>query len=333
VGRGRRPAALAQGLFAWDASWYRAIAEQGYAELPKPALRFFPLFPMLGRWLGEVFLDHPEVALLVIANGAALVFAALLHRLALRETGDEGFARRAAWFAAVLPPAMALVLGYADSLAMCFAVGVFLCVRSDRWAAAIPLGVLAGVCRPVGVLLAVPVAVEAWRGFIGASVRERGLRIAAAAAPVAGLGAYLAWAGARFGDAFEPLTVQSRRNLRGGFVDPVTRTIDAIGDLGGGDRFGSGLHIVWIALAAALVVVLARRFAASYAWYGATAVVLALTARNLDSFERYAMSTFPLLIGIAAITDREQVNRAVVALAAGGLVAYSTLAFLGTYVP
>jgi hypothetical protein len=333
VGSGRRPVALTQGLYAWDASWYRSIAEQGYASLPRPALRFFPLFPLLGRWLGEVFLDHPEVALLVIANAAALVFAALLHRLTMQETGDAALARRAAWYAAILPPAMFLVLGYADALAMCFAVGVFLCMRSGRWVAAIPLGVLAGICRPVGVLLVVPLAVEAWRGFSASSARDRAARVAAVVAPVAGLAAYLAWVGTRFGDAFEPLTVQNRRDLRGGFVDPVTRVIDAIGDLGGGDRFGSGLHIVWVALCAVLVVLLARRLPASYAWYGATAVVLALTARNLDSFERYAMSTFPLVIGVGLLVAREQLDKAVLALAAGGLVLYSTLAFLGQYVP
>src|SRR5262249_27471094 len=43
VGRGPRPVPLGQGLFAWDAAYYRAIAEHGYDSLPKAALRFFPL--------------------------------------------------------------------------------------------------------------------------------------------------------------------------------------------------------------------------------------------------------------------------------------------------
>lgn len=333
IGSGRRPVTLAQGLFAWDAGWYRSIAEQGYAALPPEALRFFPLYPVTSRWLGYAFFDHPEIALLVIANAAALVFAALLHRLTLHETGDPGLARRAAWFATIVPPAMVLVLGYAEALAMCFAVGVFLCIRSGRWVAAIPLGLLAGLCRPVGLLLVVPIAVEGLRGWRTAGTRARVERLGAVASPAAGMGVYLVWAGLRFGDVFEPLTIQNRRSLRGGFVDPVTRIADAVRDLAEGDRFGSGLHIVWVAVCAVLVVVLARRLPASYAAYAATAVLLALTARNLDSFERYAMSTFPLLIAVASITDREEMNRALIALAAGGLVAYSTLAFVGSYVP
>ena len=86
-------------------------------------------------------------------------------------------------------------------------------------------------------------------------------------------------------------------------------------------------------MCAALVVVLARRLPASYAAYAATAVVLALSARNLDSFERYAMSTFPLVIGVALVTGRAPVDRVVSALAAAGLVGYSLLAFFGSYVP
>lgn len=338
IGTGRRPAQLAQGLFAWDAAWYRAIAEHGYGALAHEALRFFPLYPLTGRGLGFLLLDHTAVGLLVVANAGALVFAALLHRLTLRETGDPDAARRAAWYAAVLPPAMVLVLGYAESLALCFAAGMFLFMRSprpghQRWLAVVPLGIAAGLCRPVGVLLVVPAAIEAARGWHDAPANERVARIGAVVSPGVGMAIYLAWVGARFGDPLDPLTIQNRSSLRGGFVDPFTRIIDAVGDLTGGDRFGSGLHILTIAACVVLVVVLAKRLPASYAAYAATAVVLALTARNLDSFERYAMSTFPLIIAIALLTSRRDVDRTVNAAMAGGMVAYSMLAFFGTYVP
>jgi hypothetical protein len=333
IGHGHRPVQLGQGLFSWDASWYRAIAEHGYAAIPHEALRFFPLYPLTGRAVGFLLLDHTAVGLLVVANGAALVFSALLHRLTLRETGDADAARRAAWYAAIVPPALALVLGYAESLALCFAVGMFLCLRSQRWLWAVPLGILAGLCRPVGVLLVVPAAIEAWRAWGTATAKERFERVAAVVSPVVGVGIYLVWVGLRFDDATAPFDIQSRPSLRGGFVDPVTRVIDAVGDLTGGDRFGSGLHILTILACGVLVVVLARRLPASYAAYGAAAVLLALTASNLDSFERYALSTFPFIIAIAVVTKRREVDRAVLALMAGGLVAYSTLAFYGSYVP
>ncbi|MCJ7436237.1 MAG: hypothetical protein MUP97_00535 [Acidimicrobiia bacterium] len=333
LGRTGRSLPLAQGLLSWDAAWYRAIAEHGYGSLPREAFRFFPLYPLLGRWTGVVLLDHTAAALLLLANAGGLVFAALLYRLTLRETADAATARRAAWFATLLPPAMVLVLGYAESLALCLGVGLFLLMRSRRWLPAIPLGVLAGLCRPVGLLLVVPTAIEALRGWLSASTRERAASLAAVGSPVVGTGLYLAWVGSQTDDPLLPFSIQSRPKLRGSLVDPVSRSVDAVGDLFGTERFGSGLHIVWIVLCAALVVVLARQLAASYAAYAAAAVLLALTASNLDSFERYAMSTFPLVIGVALVTKRPAMERAGLVLASGGLVAYATLAFYGRYVP
>src|SRR5262249_57635658 len=47
IERARRPVQLGQGLFAWDAAFYRDIAEHGYGAVRTGALRFFPLLPLL----------------------------------------------------------------------------------------------------------------------------------------------------------------------------------------------------------------------------------------------------------------------------------------------
>ena len=44
-------AKLDEGLMAWDGQYYRAIAELGYAHADPDAVRFFPAYPLLGRWL------------------------------------------------------------------------------------------------------------------------------------------------------------------------------------------------------------------------------------------------------------------------------------------
>ena len=46
----------------------------------------------------------------------------------------------------------------------------------------------------------------------------------------------------------------------------------------------------------ALLVVVARRLPGSYTAYASVALVLALSAQNLDSFERYCASTLPFLL-------------------------------------
>jgi hypothetical protein len=333
VGAPPRPVALGQGLFAWDAAFYRDIAEHGYRAVGEASLRFFPLVPMLGRGLGWILFDHTPAALIIVANVSALAFGALLHRLALRETADAATARRAAWFGALFPAAFVLVMGYAEATAMMLGVVVFLGLRSNRFWWAAVAGFFAGLCRPVGVLLAVPAAVEAARGWRAASTGSRVARVASVLAPAAGAATYLAWVGAEFGDFWKPISLQNQATLRGGFQDPLTRTIDAVGDLFGGDRFGSGLHIVWAVGFALLLVVLFRRFPASYSLYGAVTLLLGLSAQNLDSLERYCWSTFPFLLALAAVTDRDEVERGAYVLVTAALVGYATLAFLGIQGP
>jgi hypothetical protein len=329
----RRSTQLDQGLFAWDAAFYRDIAEHGYGAVRSGALRFFPLFPLMARGLGVVFVGNDAVALIVIANGSALLFGALLYRLARLETGDARTAVRAAWFAAIFPPAVALVLGYAEATFMLLSVAMFLALRQRRFAWAVPFGLLAGLTRPVGVLLAPPAAIEAARSWRDASGRDRVTRIGAVLAGPVGSGLYLLWVRYAYGDTWLPLRIQNERAHRGGTVDPFTRTFDGIGDLIHGDRFGSGLHILWAAVFVVLIVVLLRRLPSSYGVYAAAMVVVNLSARNLDSFERYAISAFPLVLAVALVTARPDVERPVLAASAAGLVGYSVLAFLGVYVP
>jgi hypothetical protein len=329
----RRPVQLGQGLFAWDAAFYRDISEHGYGAVRSGALRFFPLVSLAARGLGVLFVGNDALALLVVANGSALLFGALLYRLARVETGDARTATRATWFAAVFPPAVALVLGYAEATFMLLSVAMFLALRRRRFAWSVPFGLLAGLTRPVGVLLALPATIEAARTWRTASLRDQVARVGAVVSAPLGSGLYLLWVRYAHGDAWLPLRIQNDRTHRGGFVDPFTRTFDGIGDVIHGDRFGSGLHVLWAALFVVLIVVLLRRLPASYGVYAAAMLVVNLSARNLDSLERYAMSAFPLVLAVALVTDRPDVERPVLALSAAALVGYSVLSFLGVYVP
>jgi len=328
----RRPVPLDQGLFAWDAAFYRDIAEHGYGAI-HAGLRFFPLVPLLSRGLGVVFAGNEALALLVVANGSALLFGALLYRLALRETGDARMATRAAWFAALFPVASVLVMGYAEATFLAISVAMFLALRSQRWWWAALGGVLAGLTRPAAAILAVPAAIEAARTWRSATLQDRLARVAAVISPFVGSALYLVWVGREYGDAWLPLRLQNEASRRGGLANPVTRLVDGFDDLFGGDRFGSGLHVVWALVFVALVFVLAQRLPVSYAAYAGATVVFGLAAENLDSFERYAMSAFPLVLGVALVTEREEVERPAVVLAGAGLVGYGVLIFLGRYVP
>lgn len=158
-------------------------------------------------------------------------------------------------------------------------------------------------------------------------------RLAAVVAPVAGFGAFLVYVGARFGDALAPIRVQQQANLHGRLADPVVTLFHDAVDLLHGHHLDEGLHVPWVLLAVVMLVVAARRLPASSTLFAAAVLVAALSGPNLDSFERYGLSAFPLVIAGALCTASPRVERPVLVLAGAGLVAYALLAFMNVLVP
>jgi hypothetical protein len=328
-----RPYHLQQGLFAWDGTFYRDITERGYDGVEEEGLRFFPLVPLLARLLSVGLFGNTQLALILVSNGAALATGVLLYRLAVYDNGNREVARCAAWLVALLPPAMVLVLGYAESTFMALAIAAFLALRKGRWWMAAALGVAVGLCRPVGVALMVPAAIEAARGLSLVPRSGRLARVAAVVGPGAGLGGYLAWVHATYGDWSLPVSLQGTDELRGSFANPVLRALDSVAGFFGDERFGDGFHAPWIILYLVLLVVVFRRWPASYGAYAAVLLVVALSAEDIGSFERYGLSAFPLILGAAGVVAGRGVERMALTLSAGGLAGFATLAFLGTFVP
>jgi hypothetical protein len=121
------------GLLGWDAGWYRSIADHGYVAAGRESLRFFPLYPLLGRWLGSVPGVGTGVALVVVANVAALLAMAALLLLVRRDLGDTALAGRSMWLLALAPSAYSLVLAYSDAVLLLCSIVTFLGIRSRHW--------------------------------------------------------------------------------------------------------------------------------------------------------------------------------------------------------
>jgi hypothetical protein len=322
-----------EGLLVWDGQWYVRIAREGYAALPEEALRFFPLFPLLGRAGAAVTPFAIGTVLLIVANASALALGALLYGLARFESGDDGTARRAAWLVALAPPAYVLVLGYTEATATLLAVAMFFALRTRRWGWAALAGVLAGLVRPVGILLVVPAAIESLRGWRATRSRERVWRALATLAPAAGAGIYLGWVAARFGDWALPMRVQQRAGLRGKFTNPLSTLGDAARTLFDGGDATTGLHLPWVLVLAVLVVVAFRRWPASYGAFALVMLAVGISSSTLNSIERYALSAFPFVLAAASVTRTPAVERVVLVLSTAAMVAYTVLVFAGVAVP
>lgn len=337
VARGHPSAAVAarvhQGLLGWDAGWYESITRGGYGGAGHASLRFFPLVPLLGRALTVVPGVGAGLALVVVANVSALAAAAVVAVLVRRETGDEPMARRAAWLLCLAPPAFTFVMGYAEATLIALAAGTLLALRGGRWWWAAALGLLAALSRPVGVLLVVPALWEALRPPAGRTGDALAGRVAAVAGPLVGCGAFLAYVGVRFGDTWAPLRVQDEPGLRGGFADPLRTLAHDARLLVHGQHLGTAVHLPWAALVLGLLVVTCLRWPGSYSAFAGAVVAVSIAAHNLDGFERYALSAFPLVLTGATLTASVRVERAVLTLAAAGMALSALLAFANLAVP
>jgi hypothetical protein len=193
------------------------------------------------------------------------------------------------------------------------------------------LGLVAAISRPVGVLLVVPVGVEVVRCWRPAGARQRLASVVALVAPALGLVSYLAWVGHVFGDWHLPFTVQD--DLRGRVELPFDRIIEAFHQLAGSERFGDGLHLPFLLVLLVLLVITFRTWPARYGLFAAAILITAISAENLNSVERYGMSAFPLVLALAVVMRPPQVERAALTLMGGAVVALTSMAWLGTYVP
>lgn len=338
---------LDQGLMTWDATYYKVIAEGWYggAATPHDAVRFFPAYPGLARVLSPLLLGNTDLALLLIANLAALAAAVLLWRLAWEVTADRGTADRAAWMVALIPAANILAFAYSEGLTLLVVVAALLALHRRSLGWLVVLGLAAGLLRPVGILLAVPVAVEMWRWWrdgngdgAGRTSRPPDRTVgsvaawtAAVLAPAAGFVAALAWVAGPDGDPLETFRIQ--RQLRNGFRDPLTRLGEAAVNIGQGH-----LHDVYnlafaVGFAALFVVAVRRRLPTSWLAFMAATWVVAVGGNNMDSVGRYCLVAAPFAVALAMWTERRWQQVTVAVVGAGGIVWFTTEVLLGRVIP
>jgi hypothetical protein len=149
-------------LFArWDTFFYYSIATTGYNWNPVlftyQNVVFFPLYPLLMRWSGMLIGGHPMIAGLIISLSAFAGGLALLYRLAVLELGEE-YASRVVLLLSAFPYALFFSAIYTESLFLFLSVGAFYAMRRGRtnWAAL--CGLAAGLTRPNGFWLSLPLA-------------------------------------------------------------------------------------------------------------------------------------------------------------------------------
>jgi len=299
-------------LEVWDTHWYLTEAsgmahggnvfgdDTGVGGLA----HFFPLTSLFVAGLTIVTRLPTEFVLFAFCWVLALVFGALVHVIAMRETGNRVTASRAAWLSQIAPGAFALVMGYTEPLAGVLAALYFLAVRRQRTGWAVAVGLLAGMSRPTGIVLALPGFIEAVRAARQAGWTPRSIvaGLLQSAAPGLGLLAYLGYCQLHFHNWILPFSEQVSSGNRGAVTQNPINTIQTLLTYHAVGILDTSLACAAIAIVA--LVACARRLPVSFTAWSAVMVVLGVTSPWFTSEPRYLAAIIPLLISLPMLLRR-----------------------------
>jgi Gpi18-like mannosyltransferase len=290
----------------WDACWYLRIASVGYS-LTDGTTAFFPLYPLLLRWLGPLLGGDHLLAAAVISHTACLLAMLLLYQITRQEL-DHDCARRAVIYQLFFPTAFFLFAPYTESLFMLWAIACLLAARRETWWLAGLCGLLAGLTRVTGALLILPVAVEmrSRYGSLRKLLHPRALWLGLIPLGVMTYSLYLALA---FGDPFLWLHSQAAWNrslawpwemihqIATNLLQPLNNSVDAL--------FGL-LFIV-------LMVLALRKLKAALGVYVGISLLpllfLPIAGAPLQSMQRYVLVLFPGFMVLAWLGKRPAWHR------------------------
>lgn len=295
---GERDSPFLELWLRWDATWYLSIAQSGYRG-GDGSVAFFPLYPALVGGLGRLLCGHYLWAGLLVSNLAAAGALVLLYDLARTEGGPET-ARAAVEALVSFPSAFFLLMPYAESLFLLFAIASFRAWRSQKWLSAGLLGGLAALARPHGVLL-FPALALAWL------VERRPLRALLSLVPIPV--ALLLFAG--YASLLEHAPFWSAQEY--GWEQRWTWPWLAVWE--GFRHFSTAWPAVLssllsIALVALPLVAGVRRLPPAYGVYGFLVIAFSMSkvqaAGVMYSFHRFVLMAFPAFILLGEILSRRR---------------------------
>lgn len=195
----------------WDSQWFLEIARLGgywtRQGLPLPQA-FFPLYPLLMRFLSPLFGGRTYLAGLAISNLALLAGCVILHQL-LAQRWSSRIAARAVAYVILFPTGFFLSALYTEGLFFFAAVAAFYAAARRRWFLAGLMATAAALTRNLGVFLAPALALEylSQRGFRWRQVSRDILWLGLV--PL-GLGLYMYYLYATVGDPLAFLHAEQR---------------------------------------------------------------------------------------------------------------------------
>lgn len=307
---------------AWqrhDAFWYLRIAQGGYQTEQMTA--FFPLYPLLIWLVAFVTGGHWLAASLIVSNLGALGVFIAIGALGAYELGEKN-AWRTILFTMAYPLAFFLAAPLTESLFLTLAALCLLSMRRGYWWWAAGLAFLAGLTRPTGAILVLPLLWEygrqhgwwrrdfwrggAWRKALQMTTFAELAALVAAVPLAIGALALVAWV--RFGHPLLVLNSHSIYWVR--HKAPIWETLfHATGYMLAHplsfEQALAAADVVPVLVAIVLVVAMARRLPLAYTLYmlGLLYLTVSTPVTNkpvlIESSGRFLIVSIPIVLGLA----------------------------------
>lgn len=328
-------AARAVPLARWDSGWYVAIAESGYEAPPSRVGQetnhaFFPLYPALLRGVSRATGLEASRAGALVSAGALLAALAVFAEWTRRRFGESRV-----WPSLLVllafPPSFFFAAVYSEALLLLLAASSVLAIEDDRPALSGAAGVLAGLTRVSGVVLAPFLALAAYRRRRERGTppgRALGAAALAGSAPLAGFGLFCLYFQARFGDAFLFFRAQHNwsREAKTVFDGPRLIFEEILLDLTTGRVLEKSPVRTLEGVFLLLFLFLAWRLAADElrpeAAYVALTVGIVFASGTLESGGRYVLPAFPAFAVLGGLAARPAIFRTLLALSFAAQAVY-----------
>lgn len=330
-----QPHAAAEGLSSllcrWDCIWYLSVADLGYTpkELPQGIYVmtnycFSPLFPLVVRFLGDLFRGNILYAGLVLTNLCFFAALVYVYRYARLLNYDRGVALLAVALICFLPESIVFSAMHSESLFLLLLVmAIFHARRGDYLVSGIAAALLSAT-RPNGVLFTL--------FAFALLLREHGFRsmltpwrsperfIPLVLAPL-GMLAFYAYCFASTGDAFAQST--AARHGWAWQLYPVWDNVPTMLRIGGQLRFAA---LAGLATLGCSLLLLRERLYEEFA-FCLVSVILFLSGTGVISIFRYWIVLFPVWVVVAKVLARRPVLGACVFLSVGLLGGFVAVAW------
>lgn len=327
----------------WDGIHYLRIAAYGYTN--DHVSLFYPLYPLLGRWLSQITRIEPLVTMQVVSSAALLLSMVLLHKIVSRHFSVET-ARMTLLALVVFPSSYYFYAIFPQSLLLLLFLLAYTFILRGWWVGAAAAGVLAGLTHSTGVVLSILVGIEAlqflWPRVTalrqGRFTLDWNLPFALLApfSPLLGFAAFMAW---RESAGFLPyVALQSEKYARA--LTMPWEGVAAIVRFMISPEIPVNGFVAWINNACFLLMVFLtiryfRRIPWSW-WFLQTGFLVFLTTNfttgyPLIGFFRYSLVIFPLFPEIALSGQKPGWRLAKFALGLLLAIFYSAMFFMWQY--